>query len=405
MDKGKFSDIGKAVDNFATVFICTLMVLQLPYVLSKFFWRESLEDPVSWVNPPTIVMFFLPPVFRTLVRISVLFDGKLRKSFEERADSIRTLKDRCGFFALRPGFWLEAAVYSALYWILPLRWFCMPIADRFFDGTAGFTEKAVVFVLLFPMLMLLNLHARLSAMNVWQSSHSGGHSKKFTYSEKHQTEYLMKYMIPYALSATVVCFSGPFLGMSLVSLFKAAAEVVEPIRVLLIAAAILLVWLTVLILRAVFKRRSFLKKLRKVCRDSGYELSGISHPYLSVWMFGEGENFSVQTDTGRYSCKLIGGLSRHVPMVLCSDGQGYFLHSLRLFGDEILQDESWFGFAYESDAPKILIVNPVPKKLSANVQGKQIPLDNSVRVGDFTVYTATAFLNAAERRALDNKNT
>lgn len=401
MDKTKFSGIGKAVDNFTTVFFCTLMIVQLPYVLSKFFWRELLEDPVPWVSPPTIVVFLLPPVFWALVRISVLFDEQLRKSYDERADSIRTLKDRCGFFALRIRFWVEAAVYSVLYWIMPLGWFCMPIADHFFDGTAGFAEKAVIFAVLFPLLMLLNLHARLSVMNVWQSSRSGGHSAKFNYSEKHQTEYLMRCVVPYALGSTVLCFSGPFVGVSLIAVFKAAADAVDPMKVLLIVAVILLVWLTVTILRAVFKRRSFIRKLRKVCSDNGYILSSISRPYLSVWLFGEGESFLIQTDTGRYSCKLIGGLSRYVPMVLCNDGKGYFLHSLRLFGNEILQDESWFSFGYESDDPKILIVNPVPKKLLANVQGKLIPLDNGIRIGDYEIQTATSFLNMIERRAFE----
>ena len=164
---------------------------------------------------------------------------------------------------------------------------------------------------------------------------------------------------------------------------------------------IVLILLFILYFRAWRKRRVFFKKLRQICGEKQYTLSPVKHPYLSAIRFAEGESFSIQTPKGRYSCKLIGGVRRLVPMVLQANGEGCFVHALKMRGCEILRHESVFTFGYSSEDKKILIVSPVPKKVIQRDRGRTHTMDNGDYVGDFRMYTATAFLNALEREVLD----
>ena len=72
------------------------------------------------------------------------------------------------------------------------------------------------------------------------------------------------------------------------------------------------------------------------------------------------------------------------------------MHSFRLFKTPIFSHTTVREFGYDSELPKILIINPVPKQLFCHFGNKIEEIDNGALVGDYKIYTATAFIRAIE---------
>ena len=87
-------------------------------------------------------------------------------------------------------------------------------------------------------------------------------------------------------------------------------------------------------------------------------------------------------------------------MAIHPNGEMHFFHSLKIRDLKIYSYETVTAFGYDSPNPKILIVNPVPKKLMA-YKGKIVEIDNGDFVGDYKVYNTTAFIRAIENDILD----
>ncbi|MBR7101119.1 MAG: hypothetical protein IKC74_02415 [Clostridia bacterium] len=60
-----------------------------------------------------------------------------------------------------------------------------------------------------------------------------------------------------------------------------------------------------------------------------------------------------------------------------------------------------YHYDYESEKNKVLIINPCSDRVLTYHGKKTIEIDNGESIGDYKVFTATAFLNALERECLD----
>lgn len=60
-----------------------------------------------------------------------------------------------------------------------------------------------------------------------------------------------------------------------------------------------------------------------------------------------------------------------------------------------------FGFSGEDCDGKLLIVLPAPKEIYRRKNGRISSCDNGDRVGDYRIYTGSAFLNAFDRECID----
>ena len=85
-----------------------------------------------------------------------------------------------------------------------------------------------------------------------------------------------------------------------------------------------------------------------------------------------------------------------LPRAIYPDREIHFFHTLKIRKVKIFSYKTVQHFGYDSEKTKILIVNPVPKKLMA-YKGTIAEIDNGEIVGDYKIYNATAFV-----RALDN---
>ena len=145
------------------------------------------------------------------------------------------------------------------------------------------------------------------------------------------------------------------------------------------------------ILNSISTRRRFIKGLK----EQGYDTLIIQHPIRSIFKQFDGESFRIEKEGITYSVKLISGRKRKYPIAFYPDGH---LEYIIRFGIRGLYYEysKHYTFDYYSEHPKIIVVNPVPHKLHTFHEAKLVDLDNGDKVGEYKIYTATAFLRALE---------
>jgi hypothetical protein len=152
-------------------------------------------------------------------------------------------------------------------------------------------------------------------------------------------------------------------------------------------------------LRAFLARRKFVSRLEKMSRREPVK---VNHPYRSVISLKEGvSDFAVESKGKKYTCKLISTHNPLAPLYVGSDGIYRIVHRIHLRDFEFFRWEKEGSFAFEGEEQKVLIINPVPRKVFGSHLDKTWPLDNGDRVGEYRIYTASAFLNALERECLD----
>jgi hypothetical protein len=191
------------------------------------------------------------------------------------------------------------------------------------------------------------------------------------------------------------------------------------IFVLLAVAGILLINLAFMYARAWRIRRKFLKRLKKLCRAENITISEIRRPYRSLFTQKRSDfQFTVEMNGKTYACKMLGAMSKNMPMLFCDKETGYVKYGYTFRGKETVFWRSWFthGFEAPSADQKILIVIPAPRRMFAvhmhtlfatdNVtfisEGKgERPLDNASVLYDVTVFSGSGFINALKRDCLD----
>ena len=391
----------RAAVSFLAVSVLFLLLGNVPAGLTSFEGQDMLEQGVIYIDFAAVVGILLMfPLLYSLVRTEVVYDTALRDAYMARNCKLRTFGDKAAFFMEQKRFWIEALAFAVLYWILPVETFNRCLVLQFTDGTPTFAEKLILFVVITPFLLFANLFARTSAVDRWKSCAYKNEMEKGKKGGKVK-QYLLCILVYSLGSAALIVMVVPVV-MTLLTPILGEIRQSEGVPGILIAVGvlILLVW-GVRVLKAFFTRRAFFARLKKICVEKGYTLSPVNRPYLSAFFFPEGESFRVEAGGKTYSCKMIGGVQKYLPMMLYADGNGHYSHIIKLYKAELFRYETWFTFGYESDAAQVLIVNPVPKKVYGHDGRRTALLDNGDRAGKFRFYAGTAFLNALERECLD----
>ena len=154
-------------------------------------------------------------------------------------------------------------------------------------------------------------------------------------------------------------------------------------------------------MRAIFKRKAFVKSLKKYCNTNNIYLSEIKNPLASVFALKVGYDFRVEKNGTKYDCKFIEGVFKNSPIIFSDKGNALKQDTLSIFRVEVLHFMEKFDFAYESDGKKILVLLPTPKKFYVSTNDSPPRLaDTGERVGEYTVYTSSGFLNGLDRGVL-----
>ncbi len=152
--------------------------------------------------------------------------------------------------------------------------------------------------------------------------------------------------------------------------------------------------------RAVGKRKAFVTKLSALCDSKKEILEQIGGVFPLENRCKNEADFSIIHRGERFDCKFVYSLRKYDTMILTNIGEGSIIYDYRLGQVHLFRRMTIFRYDFESNSSKILIILPTSKRVIHSESGRD--LDVGDRVGEYTVYTATAFLNALERDCLNH---
>jgi hypothetical protein len=383
----------KTLDRWVTAPLFYILISQL-LCLSYRAWgifMGTVEGNEAIVIPK-ICFFFTAVValwaFYSLCRLETIYHEEAMLRYAETPSG--NALGRLAFLVKEKDFWIPLGLIALLHAVLPMKWTFAAFHAWLVGTEETLASKWQALLLLLPLVAAVSFFGRLAGVKQW-------HRLKFTpieFREKVRNRAIARWMVAYLLGGMVLLnFLIPFLASYVLGFLS-------------ILSSYAITWVAILIVgfysfrwgRAFLSRRKFVKRLAALTRD-GVKLV---HPYRSVVMLKEGtEDFTVESNGKRYACKLVAAPNPMAPVYVGADGIFRILHQIRLRNFEIFRYESERNFAFEADCRRVLIINPVPRKVFGVRLDKTWPLDNGDVVGDYRVFTAGAFLNALERDCLD----
>jgi len=210
-------------------------------------------------------------------------------------------------------------------------------------------------------------------------------------------KWLVTTLVVYYLGLMIV----PMMLLAVTSII--ALLITKYLPQLLVVLAILLILIPSLVYSRKFrKRRKFIKALKKLCKEEKFELSPIRKSYN--FKTDEGESFTVKANGKTYACKLIASKKKLSNTTFYEDGTYVTRGSVKpFFRLEVARLDTYVNYTFESEHPKVIILNPTPKRIFVSHGGVTHELDVGDSVCGYKLYTGSSFLNALERDCIERK--
>lgn len=288
---------------------------------------------------------------------------------------------------------------------------------------------ALPFIIMLPLTFVMSLWRRYEAYRYWHY---------LARSEKLDKLYRISRLLLRAVSLPILyIFFFPFvpmLGLMFISLSAVFAMLIKSLSLLgFLLAAVVFVALLFIIkaLHSLGKRKKLIKQLRSTAAESGYSLSEIKHPYASLFSRKRECIFVLSKDGKTFTCKVIGSFWQRSPLYFVSKSTAYYMHRLGTKNHHVTL-LSAFEYDFSGEGDKIIIVNPVPKRIFVSMDeelfgAEQIYYDDSGRLssvlrqstkeakstrelepGDkiwgYAIYNTTSFISAIDRKVLGRYN-
>jgi len=376
---------------FDTLFDITVALIAIPqflFFVPLYFMRETYDGSRLANLPAYVCIAALLLSSYSFIRITVTYNGSLRENFwEKNVDS--SLKSSLMFLVSQPEFWIKAFIIALLYVLAPLDWTLKALAVL--TNTNTFVDKLLWLAILLPILFVVAVLGHISAYKQWRENKNPAN-----YSKKEANQETVFASIAYGGGACAIIFAVPILSPIIMLVYRSLT-----VGHVIAIAILLCLPFVYRFFNAIFKRMSFLRRLKKICAEKGYTLSKIQYPYLSLFMFLKDESFNITVGEKVYSCKLISARKRKSPIVISQGGELAFIHTISMRGIVLHQRAKAYKFAYESENPKIIIINPVPRLVCDQKGDKVAQIDNGAVVGGYKIFAASGFLRAAELDVLD----
>ncbi len=394
MKDSMFKKIGMTIARSVALFVFFVLVA----TVSRLIFRGNLfeEDMLSQRAIAAWDLAFLLFIFQSAAFAVNRHVTESKRGFlEGYAQGQRFGKVKSIF--LTPELYVEFLCIALLSLILPLSFTYDCVGLALFGKDCG---KMQVMPVILPILLALEVFVHLSVRSAWVSDGMRVKVKKGRNDFARTVQGM-------GLTAMVYCAASLMIPWALPFIITVGNLGAGAIVFLYVAIAILIAILAVIAsfyIRAIRKRKEFVQKLKKYCKEQNVTLSDIKKPYASVFVQHEGIDFTVERDGIVYDCKLTASIFPSSPMVFGDQGMGIRQDSLRLFGVSILHLNTMIDYRMDNrptENKKIVIVLPVPKNIYVSVDGcPPRPADTGENVGAYTLYTAIGFLNALERGIL-----
>ncbi len=382
--------VGRSVALFFTFGLVTL--------ISRLIFKGNLFDE-EMLSPRAVAgwnFVFLLFIFESTVFAFNRHATEARRIYLEAFAQSRRF-DKMKSVFLTADFYVEFSCVALLSLLFPLSFVYDCIGVAFFGTGYG---KLQVMPVILPILLVLEAVAHLSVRSAWLSEGMQEKSKK----EKNDFARTIQGM---AMTATVYCAASlivpwvlPFI-VTIANLGKGAIVFLYIGIALLVATSVVIALYCV---RAINKRKKFVEKLKKYCMENAIALSEIKKPYLSVFVQQEGVDFTIEHQHTVYDCKMVASIFPGSPIAFSDTGKGVRQTALRLFKVNVFTVNTMIDYHMDNRPEgnrKIVIALPVPKNIYVSVNGsKPRPADTGENVGEYTLYSASGFLNALERDIL-----
>ena len=398
MKNNRFPTIKRWLDDFFSIHFVTFFLLACIYYMPVLVYQTT-EMPLRHKVPSAVVLPFL---YYSLQRIYASYDEGLHDAYvglEKPLNFVGKLR----FILTQKRLYIEHAAVAVLYLILPLKWIFRAIADLFFAGDTGWTTKWTLFLPLLALFFLLTVAARLRVIRRWHAWEfqdkkiweNQTESKRDKARDKEAIAAASLYAVVGILFAV---FISVFIGLAPLAWRILKNPAVYGTLLFLIGLILFFRWG-----RALIKRISFMAKLKKVCREEKYNIRSVRRPYLSLFFLPKGANFTIERRDKCYSCKMIGAFRKRSPMSILPGGYAKLIHAfyIRRGVGELFRYVKTVKFGWESPERKILIINPTSSTLQTERNGQTYLIDNGFTVGEYKIYTGSAFLNALHLDTLE----
>lgn len=384
----------KTLDRWTTAplfYIFISQLLCLSFRAWGFFWG-TVEEGEELVIPK-ICFFFAVAVslwaFYSLCRLETIYHEEAMLRYAETPS--QNALGRLAFLVKERDFWIPLGLIALLHAALPLKWTFAAFHAWLVGTEETLANKWQVLLLLLPLVVAVSFMGRLAGVKQW-------HRLKFepiAFREKVRNRAIARWMTAYLLGGTILLnLVLPFLASYILGFLSILSSYAITWIVILIVGFFAFRWG-----RVFLARRRLVKRLLKLTR---MDVKEIKNPYRSLLYFKEGEaDFTVESKGKVYACKLLSTHKPLAPLYIESEGTYRILHRVRLAQWEFFRYETEGNFTFEGEGQKVLIINPVPRKVFGRHLGREWLLDNGDKVGSYRVFTAGAFLNALERDCLD----
>ena len=340
-------------------------------------------------------LVFLGLYYNSFIRLKTTYNKEMYSRFGEKLNEESTRREYLAFLFKQKDFWLQFAVTALLFILLPLR-LTAPVVAWVFGAYGNFGRELLALFVFIPVLFVIYTLAHISAIDYWQQEVG----MKRDVSKKTKRSTYISTIVAYAMVPFALLMVWNFITVYVPLIFElleiSSSILLSVIIVLSVVSAILFSFL-----RVIRARKKCIKEIQRACKEKNCDITEIKHPYLSAFHVCQGESFQLKIGEKEYSCKLVGGPKRGVPLVIHPLGGLHFMHSFNLFKTPIFSHTTVRHFGYDSEYSKILIINPVPKELFCHFGNKIAEIDNGAVVGGYKIYTATAFVRAIETDTIE----
>ena len=371
-------------------------------LMSALAWRGAASGGISLVSSIIALLFTLVFLY-SASRLWIIYEKR-----ESLYEGDKTLKEKALYL------WKRGDV-RVLFLLLLLLPYPFPALTPLIGAFGTFTHY-LLSRLLFPFFVLSFLLGALTGLTFYEKNEKKKElRKKFRRSPFLFFFHVFKYIPIYAvaayflLSLTVVLFSIP--GMVVLFLTTGLG--------IAVIVTLALLW-SIRILRALRIRRRFLAQLKDACTARGIPLPKIDAPIRSLFKIKEKSPiFTITVGERKYACRVIGTLKPHTIHRFYPSGEighvraTYMRFNLRAatFGGgvlyrqraELYETRIPIAFDAEEGYAKIFIFNPCSKIVEGQYGNDCIPLDNGMKIGEYTFYTASGFTNALKRDCLHKR--
>lgn len=371
-------------------------------------------NALTWnLMPPAGIPRIVSSIVSLLFTVISLYSAARVMVISDKRENMyqgeKTGKEKWQYLWVRP----ETRLFFTLFCLLP---WPLPAFNPIF-GTLSPILRYLLSRLFVPFLIAALFLGNITGLHYYERNERMGEKRK----KIRRTPFLFffhvfKYVAIYTVTAfcflafTVVLASIPGMIMLFLTTSLGTAVVLVIIAIWIIRA-----------IRGVRKRKRFLEQMEKACALSGIPMPEIKQPCLSLFRKKEkGTIFTFTLRNRKYACKLIGSLKPFTLYRFYPNGTVGHVHTLntrvlargRWTSIAILkqQIELWetqykIGFDAPEDVTKIFLFNPCTKTVEVSHGNENAPLDNGMKVGEYTFYTATGLTNAIARNCLHRKQT